>query len=280
MKPEPSARRRLLAPLAIFAHDLMAAGLAMGGSFLLRYHFEAKPTPYAAGGLATGLFVLVCAVVFPVVRLQRGVWRFTALNDILRCARAAIAANLIFLPLLFLINRLDDFPRSTIAMSMAATFALLCLGRILARAWAGGDFRQAFRLEDRSLPLAIVVGSAGAADLFVGAAHRSHEARYRIAGIVTLDLPEAGRTIRGVRILGGLNDLGDVLKAASARGPAPADTATPRRRASPSSSSRVRTSAGSSDTDTTGTDALTLAAASSPPGPGAARSTTPAPARA
>jgi len=222
MKPEPSARRRLLAPLAIFAHDLMAAGLAMGGSFLLRYHFEAKPTPYAAGGLATGLFVLVCAVVFPVVRLQRGVWRFTALNDILRCARAAIAANLIFLPLLFLINRLDDFPRSTIAMSMAATFALLCLGRILARAWAGGDFRQAFRLEDRSLPLAIVVGSAGAADLFVGAAHRSHEARYRIAGIVTLDLPEAGRTIRGVRILGGLNDLGDVLKAASARGPAPA----------------------------------------------------------
>jgi len=211
-----------MAPLAIFLHDLVMAALAMGGAFLLRYRFEAKPTPYAVAGIATALFVLVCAFVFPVMKLQRGVWRFTALNDILRCGQAAVAANLIFLPLLFLINRLQDFPRSTVAMSMLATFALLCLGRVLARAWAGGDLREAFRLEDRSLPLAVVVGSAGAADGFVGAARRSRESRFRIAGIVTLDLPAAGRTIRGVPILGGLEQLGAVLKAASGQGKAPA----------------------------------------------------------
>ena len=222
MKQAAPARRRLPALLAITAHDLAMAAIAMGGAFLLRYHFEAKPTPYGAGEVATVLFTAVCAVVFPVMQLHRGVWRFTALNDILRCARAAIAANLIFVPLLFLLNRLQDFPRSTVAMSMAATFALLSFGRVLARAWAGGDLREAFRFEDRSLPLAVVVGSAEAADTFVGAARRSPENRFRIAGIVTLDLHEAGRTIRGVPILGGLEGLGAALKATSARSKNPA----------------------------------------------------------
>ncbi|HEX4180452.1 MAG TPA: polysaccharide biosynthesis protein [Caulobacteraceae bacterium] len=215
MKPPP--HRQPLVPLAIFLHDLAVAGLAMGGSFLLRYHFEPKPTPYAAGTTATLLFVAVCAAAFPLFGLHRGVWRFTALNDILRCARAAVIANLIFLPLLFLINRLEDFPRSTVAMSMAATFTLLCFGRLLARAWAGGDLREAFRLEDRALPPAVVVGSADAADSFIGAARRSADAGPHIAGIIVLDLAVIGRTIRGVPILGGLDDLASSLKAASAR---------------------------------------------------------------
>jgi FlaA1/EpsC-like NDP-sugar epimerase len=217
MKQAPLAPGRLLAPLAITAHDLSMAALGMGGSFLLRYHFEAKPTPYAAAATATALFTLVCAVVFPLMQLQRGVWRFTALNDILRCARASIAANLIFLPLLFQLNRLQDFPRSTVAMSMLATFALLCLGRVAARAWAGGDLREAFRLENRALPLAIVVGSAATVDNFVGAARRSPESPFRIAGIITVDMPAAGRTIRGVSVLGGLDRLAAVLKVTSER---------------------------------------------------------------
>jgi O-antigen biosynthesis protein WbqV len=208
---------RFVAPIAIYLHDLIMAAAAMGGSFLLRYHFEAKPTPYVAGLIATGLFTLVCAVVFPATGLERGVWRFTALNDILRCAQAAIAANLIFLPLLFLLNRLQDYPRTTVAMSMAASFVLLCFGRLLARAWAGGDLREILRFEDRSLPQAIVVGSASAVDVFVAAAKRSDASRYRIAGVISLDLAHVGRTIRGVPILGGRADLADALKAAKAQ---------------------------------------------------------------
>jgi FlaA1/EpsC-like NDP-sugar epimerase len=215
-------RRRPLVPLAIYLHDLVMAGLAMGGSFLLRYYFESKPTPYAVGAIATVLFVTVCAVVFPLFGLHRGVWRFTALSDILRCARAAAVANLVFLPLLFQVNRLQDFPRSTVAMSMIASFALLCFGRLVARARTGGDLREAFRGEDRGLPPALVVGSAEAADGFVGAARRSPETGRHIAGIIVLDLAVIGRTIRGVPILGGLKDLAPALKAASERSKAQA----------------------------------------------------------
>jgi FlaA1/EpsC-like NDP-sugar epimerase len=206
-----------LTPWAIYLHDLVMAALAMSAAFLLRYHYEPKPTPYGAAWVAIALFTLVCAIVFPAMRLQRGVWRYTALNDIVRCGQAAIAANLVFLPLLFLINRLQDFPRSTILLSMLATLALLSFGRVLTRAWLGGDLRAAFRLEDRALPLAVVVGSASAANTFVSGARKADEHRFRIAGIVTTDRPAAGRTIRGVSILGGLDQLPDMLKTLRAR---------------------------------------------------------------
>jgi FlaA1/EpsC-like NDP-sugar epimerase len=215
-------RWRFIVPITIYLHDLAAAALGMAGSYLLRYHFEPKPTPYAAAQIATGLYALVCAAVFPLMGLARGVWRFTALNDILRCAQAAVLANLVFLPLLFQLNRLEDFPRSTVAMCIVATTGLLCAGRLLARAWAGGDLRGALRFEDRSLPPAVVVGSAGAADAFVGAARRDAEKRFRITGIISLDLSSAGRTIRGVPILGGLEHLGGALREAGARTRKPA----------------------------------------------------------
>jgi FlaA1/EpsC-like NDP-sugar epimerase len=215
-------RWRWLVPASIYLHDLAAAALGMAGAYLLRYQFEPKPTPYAAALVATGLFVMVCAAVFPLMGLERGVWRFSALNDIIRCAQASILANLVFLPVLFQINRLQDFPRSTVAMCMIATTGLLCAGRLLARAWAGGDLRGALRFEDRGLPPAVVVGSAGAADAFVGAARRSTDKRFRIAGIIALDLAGAGRTIRGVPILGGLDRLGAALRQAKAEASAPA----------------------------------------------------------
>ena len=211
MSSQKTNRWEGLTPWVICLHDLTAAALAMSGAFLLRYRYEAKPTPYALGLVSTALFVLVCAVVFPAMRLQRGVWRYTALNDIVRCGQAAITANLIFLPILFLINRLQDFPRTTILLSMLATLAFLSLGRVLTRAWIGGDLRAAFRLENRALPLAVVVGTADAANSFVSNARKAHDSRFRFAGIVTVDRPAAGRTIRGISILGGLDQLADIL---------------------------------------------------------------------
>ena len=230
MNPERAHRWEGLTPWIIYLHDLVMAALAMSGAFLLRYHFEDKPTPFVLAWISTALFTLVCAAVFPAMRLQRGVWRYTALNDIVRCGQAAITANLIFLPLLFLINRLKDFPRSTVLLSMLATLALLSLGRVLTRAWTGGDLRAAFRLEDRTLPLAVVVGSASAANTFVSNARKAHDHRFRIAGIVTVDRPAAGRTIRGVSILGGLDQLAETLKAlrASAGQPPSVIVAEPR----------------------------------------------------
>lgn len=202
-------------PWLIYVHDLAWAGAVMAGYIVVRYHFEPKPLPAGLVARATVSFVLICAVVFPAFRLHRGLWRYTALNDVARIAQAVLAAALVQLPLLFLIDRLADFPRSTPFFVVPLLTAALAFGRLLRQALIHGDWSAVLRFEDRSRPAAVLVGSARAAADYLRIA-RPRERAVRVAGIVLLDEGHAGRTIGGAEVMGGLPRLASVLKALAA----------------------------------------------------------------
>lgn len=202
-------------PLLIFAHDLAWSAGVMAAAILVRYHFEAKPLPVGMLERATAGFAALCALVFPVFRLHRGLWRYTALNDVVRVFQAVVVADLLLLPILFLLDRLQDFPRSTILIVIPALTVALCFGRLLKQAVLHGDWLAAFRLEDRSLPAAVVVGATASVSEFLRLS-RSARRSVRVAGIVALDEGHAGRTIQGVEVMGSLHSLGPVVKALAA----------------------------------------------------------------
>jgi O-antigen biosynthesis protein WbqV len=206
---------RTIGPL-IYLHDLSLAAVAMAGVLLVRYHFEDKPTPYPMIWTAAVSFAAVCAVVFPLFNLHRGVWRFTALNDIWRIVQAAAVASLLTLPLLFLINRLDDFPRSAPVLVTLAAAGLLSLGRILTAGLASGDLRAALSFEDRQTSAAVIVGQTADVAEFLRANRRS-PSPLRVAGIVTPDDIDAGRTIDGRVVLGPLSRLPVILRGLASR---------------------------------------------------------------
>jgi len=214
---------RGFAPLMIYAHDLVWAAAAMILVLKVRYHFEAKPFPSHLLVRATGTFVLICALVFPAFRLHRGLWRYTAANDILRVLRAVLVAVVLLLPALFLFDRLLDFPRSTPLLVAPVLLLGLSFGRVLTEAAAHGDLARAFRFEDRSRPAAVVVAAASGAAVYLQALRRTKGQNSRIAGVVTLDQSaKAGRTILGTEILGDVSRLAPILtalKAAEAREP-------------------------------------------------------------
>jgi O-antigen biosynthesis protein WbqV len=199
--------------LAILAHDLAAAAAAIALALIIRYHFEAKPFPPRLMARSVVDFVLICAFVFPIFRLHRGLWRYTAANDLVRIVEAVVAANLLLLPALFLQNRLLDFPRSTPIILAPLLIGLLAFGRILAEARARGDLLQAFRFVDRSKAPAVVVASPAAAAAFL-----KTRTRERIVGVVTLESPtDVGRTVQGAEILGDLSRLTPILIAVAAQ---------------------------------------------------------------
>ena len=211
----PSASRALrLAPLFIYLHDLLWAAAAMIVVLKVRYDFEPKPFPPHLLARATAAFTVICAIIFPMLRLHRGLWRFTAANDLMRIVQAVMLANLLLLPALFIGDRLQDFPRSTPLFLTPLLIAGLSLGRVLTEAWAHGDILQAFRFEDRSRPPAVVVGAARTAAIYLKALRRQRGPRPRIVGVVALDeKPTIGRTLQGTEILGGLSRLTDILRA-------------------------------------------------------------------
>ena len=214
---KPAKPTLRFAPLWIYLHDLAWAAAVMAGFMLVRYHFEPKPFPPNLMARSVGWFVVICAVVFPLFRLHRGLWRYTAANDMLRILQAVVLANLVLLPVLFVADRLLDFPRSTPLIVTPLLVIGLLLGRVLTETWARGDLWQAFRFEDRTRPAAVIVGSAKTVAIYLKAIRRQRSGRPRVAGVVALDdKPTIGRTLQGSEILGGLARLTPILKALKA----------------------------------------------------------------
>ncbi len=217
MPVTPAKSPLRFAPLFIYLHDLAWAAAAMIVVLKVRYHFEPKPFPPHLLARATVSFTILCAVVFPIFRLHRGLWRFTAANELLRIAQAVLLSNLLLLPTLFIGDRLMDFPRSTPLFLTPFLIFSLGFGRVLTEAWAHGDLFQAFRFEDRSRPPAVVVGAARTVSTYLKALRRQKGVRPRIVGVVALDeKPTIGRTLQGLEILGGLSRLADILTALKA----------------------------------------------------------------
>jgi O-antigen biosynthesis protein WbqV len=213
-----------LTPLLVYAHDLTIAALSLGLVLWGRYRLEHKPIPEALMLRSLLAFVVVCAFVFPLFRLQRGMWRFTALNDMARLAGAAALASALLVPALFLVDRLTDFPRSTPLTLFPVLLAGLAFGRGVAHQWRQGDLAGLLRLQDPASPSAVIVGEPKAVAAYLTALRRRTVQPLRVAGIVTTGGEATGRTILGVEVLGGLEALTSALRRLSkgADGKAPA----------------------------------------------------------
>ncbi|MCG8442758.1 MAG: polysaccharide biosynthesis protein [Caulobacterales bacterium] len=219
----PPARPAIVKAL-VTGYDLAAAWLAMWLGVNIRYAIspgmETSDTlPY----LAAFLFTLACAIVFPLQGLHRGVWRFTALNDILRICNAVALANLVFLLALFFVNRLLGMPRASLLIEAPLLIALLVSARLLRQILASGDWRAVARLEDRALPAAILAGSHEALNDFLRDLNRRPGGPpIRVRGLVEPGASERGRSIRGVPLLGGPKEAESALISLSQANGAPA----------------------------------------------------------
>ena len=202
-------------PWLALLHDVAWAALVMAGVLVVRYHFEGRPAPDHLVSRTSLLFAGLSAAVFLLMRQHRTMWRFTTLNEVLKIAQAVVVADLLLLPILFVANRAQDFPRSTPLIVAPVLIAALAAGRVLAHALAHGDLWAAFKLEDRALPPAVVVGSGKAVAAYLTQLRRLRTPT-RVAGLVTLDGAPFGRTIQGSEILGDLRRLTSILKALAA----------------------------------------------------------------
>ena len=110
---------------ATFAHDTVMAALSFILSFYLRV--GADIAHYTPALLLTYdlAFAATAAVVFRWSGLYRGIWRFASLPDLLALLRAVTLIILIFFPVIFLVTRLQEMPRSLVGINWLLLMALL-----------------------------------------------------------------------------------------------------------------------------------------------------------
>ena len=204
-----------------FLHDLAMAALSFPIALYLRLGDDIFAYGDAALLRGTPLFAAVAGTVFWSMRLYRGIWRYASLTDLTAIAKASTAAVLIFLPLMFLVTRLEGVPRSVMVINWLLLLILLGGPRVLYRLIK--DRRLPARLSsgaDRRVPV-LLVGAGDGAETFIRAIARDPDANYRVVGLVDDKPHRIGLNIHGHDVLGGVGDIATVVEGLTLQGNRP-----------------------------------------------------------
>jgi O-antigen biosynthesis protein WbqV len=193
--------------IVAFLHDLIMSAAAFVFALMLRLGDGAWTALTTSLWPAMLLFTAVCGVVFLTTGLYRGVWRYASMNDLVAIVRAVSLSLAVFLPITFLITRLDSLPRSWLVISWFVLIFLLGAPRMLYRVFKDQGFRHLLeRNGHRRVPV-LLVGAGDAAETFIREMARDRDGAFEVLGAVDEKGTRIGRKIHGVQVFGQLDDL-------------------------------------------------------------------------
>ena len=192
--------------LAIILHDLFMVALAWLLAYLIRYNFILSLDEWTVLSQSLGIVVIVQGMVSWRFGLYRGVWRFASIPDLWNIIRAvflgALAAGLV----LFLFNRLEGVPRTSLLLyPLLATF-LLGAPRALYRMWKdhGLSIHKAGARKH-----VLIIGSGRAGEMLARDMRRDDD--YVPVGFLDDQARLKGANVYGLPVLGRIDDLPDIV---------------------------------------------------------------------
>lgn len=187
-----------------FLHDACIAGLSLPLALFLRVGDSVLNPIYLNSFVYTiPLFVLSSAVIFRVFGLYKGLWRYASKKDLIAITKSVTCAILVFLPLAFLFNRLDDIPRSLPIIHWMLLIVMLGGPRFAYRVLKD---KASFKNSNSKIPV-LLVGAGPEADLFIRKMETSNNSCYKIVGVLDDRRGRVGQKIHNIEILGTIKHL-------------------------------------------------------------------------
>lgn len=191
-------------------HDIFMTGLSFFFSLYLRLGSNIEAiTHYWLEGTVT--FTLVSAIVFAKMKLYKGIWRYTSMQDLILIMKAVTISTLAFLLLMFLVLRLEGFPRSVFLINWFVLIAMLAGPRLLFRYLSEGSLSLEWKREGLERIPVLIIGMNDQTEHFLRQMEHAADADYRVVGIVAEDKTQDGRKIRGVRVYSSLAILDKII---------------------------------------------------------------------
>lgn len=192
-------------PALALIHDLLAVVVCWLLAYWLRFNFEI-PDSYFVGGLRSLLLVLcLYAPVFWILGLYRGIWRYASLMDLRRIIEAVGLSSIGVAAAMFMLA-MPDVPRSVLLLHPLLLVLAMGGSRFAYRAWRDRMLYGRIAIEG---DLVLVIGSGDAADRLLRELAHSHD--WSVVGLVAEDSPRLGREHRGVKVVGCLDDLPQIV---------------------------------------------------------------------
>ena len=152
------------------------------------------------------VLVFMKMLVFLVMGVYRGLWRYTSMSDLIVFAKAVALSSVASLLLILFAFRFEGFSRKVFVIDLVLMFLFL----------AGS--RMAFRLFRQLLPAVskqngrrvLIYGAGDGGELLLRELRNNQELRLAPIGFLDDDPAKSGKVIHGLRVFGGNGDLGAV----------------------------------------------------------------------
>ncbi len=198
----------------LFGLDLLLAGVAMGLAVVLRYDFSIPTALLYELHVPIVFFVATCAVVFRFSGIYDVNWRYASARDLLLLGITISCAVAIFMLLHSILDNLQVIPLSAAFISFFILSAFIGASRLCFR-WP--YLRALFRYKlgltsntDSFVPV-LLIGAGDATDSYLRSLERDGTASHQPVGILSVGKTSVGSSLRGVRVLGTVDDFDQVI---------------------------------------------------------------------
>jgi len=192
--------------IAVVIHDLFMTWLAWMVSYTIRYSIWPDAPELNWFSEEFAIVILIQGLVAYYFNLYRGLWRFASVPDLVNIAKSATIGTFIIGFTLFLIYRADGVPRSVLIMYPFILMVLWGVPRLTYRVFKDSRINVLINEKQRVL----LIGAGRLADMFIRHSHAS--GIYEVVGIVDEQKKYKGTNLRGVKVLGNLNDIESICK--------------------------------------------------------------------
>src|SRR3954452_14846482 len=210
--------------LLIAAHDALATALAVLASFYLRFEDDAFFVRLPLILRFLPYFMLLSVVVCYLFNLTTTKWRFFSLPDALNILRAAtvLTLALVVLDYIFVAPNIHGEPvapnlqgafflgKITIVLYWFLEIFFLSGSRFLYRYFRYSRARYHART-DEDVVLALLIGRAADAEILLRGIESGAVKRLWPVGVLSPSPADRGQMIRNIAVLGGIDDLDDVV---------------------------------------------------------------------
>ncbi|MBI4937804.1 MAG: polysaccharide biosynthesis protein [Nitrosomonadales bacterium] len=188
--------------LLVVLHDAFAAAAAWSLAYLLRFNFD-LPESFAAELRQTLVWVVPLQMaIFWKFGLYQGIWRYASTADLRRIV-LAVMFSAASVPLLFWMLRSGlVIPRSVLIINPLLLILMMGGSRFAYRMLKEQRLYGSIKLSGEPV---LVLGAGDAAARLANDLANSSE--WRLAGFLDDNAQRHGRTLNGIRVLGGLDSL-------------------------------------------------------------------------
>jgi O-antigen biosynthesis protein WbqV len=174
------------------------------------------------------VFGLVSASVFLWFQTYQSFWKYTSIEDVVPVFMSVVISNIIFFPLMMLMNQEDFLPHSVLIINTFVLTIILLIPRFTAKILYNNKMTKIKKLEtltqasDKTseVPSALLIGTSSSVDMFLNEMVVDDEIPFYFdpLGILSIDKEEVGRAVRGIPIIGYVKQLNGIIRNLSNEG--------------------------------------------------------------